>query len=81
MPIVRKQAEARPGRRYFDGTKLHDLRVARGYTRPQFAAVTEIPISMLVEYDRGRALPSVDRLFLLADTLGVKVEDLTSVAA
>lgn len=64
--------------RIFDGRKVAMRRRAKGWSQLQFSTLSGISIDMVREYEQGKSLPSVPRLFILADTLGCTVEDLTS---
>lgn len=64
--------------RAFDHTKIAKVRKARGMTQVEFAQQSGIPLDMVREYERHRSNPSVERLFIIVNTLGCSVEDLTT---
>lgn len=57
-------------------TKIKDLRLNKNYTQQQlaeFVGVTQAAINM---WENGKAMPTSDKLPLLANTLGCSITDL-----
>ncbi len=48
------------------GLSVHDLQVIFGFNSPQ----------AIYKWQNGAALPTVDNLIILADVLGVKIDDI-----
>lgn len=48
------------------GLTVHDLQVVFGFNSPQ----------AIYKWQNGTALPTVDNLIILADVLGVKIDDI-----
>ncbi len=61
--------------RRFDRLALKRLRERARVTQVKLAERSGIPIDTVRDYEQGRSTPSVERLFLLADTLGCSTED------
>jgi len=64
--------------RTFDHTKIKPKRRAKNWSQPVFARLSGIPLDTLRLYEQGRAVPSVGRLFMIADTLGCSLDDLST---
>jgi transcriptional regulator with XRE-family HTH domain len=60
------------------GTQLRALRLAAGLTLRTLASRAGVTASLLSQIETGRAHPSVQTLFSLAESLGVPVADLFS---
>lgn len=61
--------------REFDHLEIKRARRRAGLTQYQLAISSGIPLDTIRMYEQGRVTPSVERLFLLADTLGCKLDD------
>lgn len=66
------------GTRVFDHTKIQPKRKERGWSQLALAKLSGIPLDTLRLYEQGRAVPSVARLFMIADTLGCSLDDLST---
>lgn len=64
--------------RKFDARKIGKVRRARKFTQVSFAQASGIGLDSIRKYERGAATPSVERLFMIVNTLGCSVEDLTT---
>lgn len=64
--------------RKFDPERLRALRLLAKMTQPKMAERSGVPVDTYRDYEQGRAVPSVPRLFILADTLGCSLDDLAS---
>jgi transcriptional regulator with XRE-family HTH domain len=64
--------------RKFDPEKLRRLRRAAKMTQPKMAERSGVPLDTYRDYEQGKAVPSVPRLFILADTLRCSLDDLAS---
>lgn len=63
------------GRRRFDHTKIAKVRRMMKITQRDLASASGIPLDTIRQYEHGRAVPSVERLFMIADTLGCLTDD------
>ena len=54
------------------GTRIKDLRVARGMTQERLAEVMDINAKYLSNIERGKKNPTFDMLIKLVDALGVR---------
>lgn len=61
--------------RRFDRKALPRLRRKAKITQVKLAECSGIPLDTIRDYEQGRSTPSVERLFLIADTLGVRLDD------
>lgn len=61
--------------RRFDQLALKRLREHARVTQAKLAERSGIPIDTVRDYEQGRSTPSVERLFLLADTLGCSMDE------
>lgn len=59
------------------GENLKRIREERGVTRKQLAEATGITANMIGEYETGKKLPPLDKIFVIADSLEVAVVSLT----
>jgi transcriptional regulator with XRE-family HTH domain len=53
------------------GTKLRELREARGLTQDQLAGLSGLPAGTVRNYEQGRREPSWEAVWALAEALGV----------
>lgn len=58
------------------GTRLYDLRMARGWTQEQLAERTGFARETISEWENGNHSPLLDHLILLTDALGVPLRRL-----
>lgn len=58
------------------GTRIRELRQARGLTLQSLADACDLSQSMLSLVERGRASPSIGSLIVIANALGVQMSDL-----
>lgn len=65
-----------PMRRRFDPSAMKRLRRKLRVSQPQFAELSGIPLDTVRMYEQGRTLPSLERLFIIADTFGCPIDDL-----
>jgi transcriptional regulator with XRE-family HTH domain len=63
-------------RREFSGERLREIRLQSPYSLKQLAREVGIHVNTLMVYQRGVAIPSTNKLPLLADALGCKIDDL-----
>lgn len=63
------------------GSRIRNLREARGYTIESFARDLGWSWITVSRYERGKSTPSLERLHHIADTLDVSVEELLKAAA
>lgn len=61
--------------REFDHEAIKELRKRAGLTQYKLSIASGIPIDTLRMYEQGRVTPSVERFFILADTLGCSLDD------
>jgi transcriptional regulator with XRE-family HTH domain len=61
--------------RTYDKDALRKIRRRAGLTQVALATCSGVPLDTIRDYEQGRSTPSVDRLFILADTLGCSTED------
>lgn len=59
------------------GANLKKIRTLKGCTRQELAAALGLDVSQIALYEKGNSLPPLDRVFALADFLGVSIIDLT----
>jgi transcriptional regulator with XRE-family HTH domain len=62
--------------RTFDGAKLARLRHDRGLSLARLSMVVAIPQNRLWLWESGRATPTLANVVILADRLGVSLDDL-----
>lgn len=62
--------------RYFSGPRLREARKSTGLSPEHLAISIKRSSYTIREYEMGRVAPSVATLAAIADTLGVKVDDL-----
>jgi DNA-binding XRE family transcriptional regulator len=58
--------------------KLEEYIVESGLRKDYIANKLGVSVRMLRKYEKGESLPPLDKAFILADLLGVKVDDLYS---
>lgn len=58
------------------GTRLYDLRMARGWTQEQLAERTGIARETISEWENGNHSPLLDHLVIVCDALAVPVRRL-----
>ena len=58
--------------------KLEDYIRDSGLRKDYIANKLGVSVRMLRKYEKGESLPPLDKAFILADMLGVKVDDLYS---
>ncbi len=63
-------------KRKFDPSALKRLRGRQKLSQPIFATLSGIPLDTVRMYEQGRTLPSLERLVIIADTLGCKMDEL-----
>lgn len=63
------------------GTKIRELRAARNLSQEKLAVALGVSWSTVNRYERGITPPSLNRLHLIADVLGVPVTELLEDAA
>lgn len=63
-------------KRKFDPQSMKRLRKRHKLSQPRFATLSGIPLDTVRMYEQGRALPSVARLFIIADTFKCPLDDL-----
>lgn len=63
-------------KRKFDPDSMKRLRRRHKMSQPDFATVSGIPLDTVRMYEQGRTLPSVERLFIIADTFRCSLDDL-----
>ena len=61
------------------GRRIRAFRKLKGFTQEDFAKRIEISVSVLGEIERGNRKPTEDLIGRVTTTLGVTVEDLTSI--
>ncbi|WP_078593226.1 helix-turn-helix domain-containing protein [Evansella clarkii] len=61
------------------GRRIRAFRKLKGYTQEEFAKLLGISVSVLGEIERGNRKPSDELLEQVTDTLGVTLEELTSI--
>lgn len=65
-----------PTRRRFDPDAMKKLRKKARLTQPAFATASGIPLDTVRMYEQARTMPSLERLVIIADTLGCRIDDL-----
>lgn len=58
------------------GTNLQVVRKSKGMSQEKLADLAEIPRSQVSTIERGIGNPTLDTIKLLADVLGVKIQEL-----
>jgi DNA-binding XRE family transcriptional regulator len=58
--------------------KLEEYIKESGLRKDHIANKLGVTVRMLRKYEKGESLPPLDKAFILADLLGVKVDDLYS---
>ncbi|UTR12473.1 helix-turn-helix transcriptional regulator [Evansella sp. LMS18] len=61
------------------GRRIRAFRKLKGYTQEEFAKHLGISVSVLGEIERGNRKPSEELLEKVTETLGVTLEELTSI--
>lgn len=61
--------------RTYDKDALRKIRQRAKFTQVKLAERSGVPLDTIRDYEQGRSTPSVERLFILADTLGCSTED------
>lgn len=61
--------------REFDHEAIRAARKRAGLTQYKLAMASGIPLDTLRMYEQGRVTPSVERFFILADTLGCSLDE------
>ncbi|MBM7097968.1 helix-turn-helix transcriptional regulator [Bacillus sp. H-16] len=61
------------------GRRIRAFRKLKGYTQEGFAKELDISVSVLGEIERGNRKPSDELIASVASTLGVTIDDLTSI--
>lgn len=59
------------------GENLKRIRKEKKFSRQELAEATGIAANMIGEYETGRKLPPLDKIFILADSLDVALTDIT----
>ncbi len=60
-----------------NGTLIREIRVMKGYTASDMSKITHISKSYIEELERGdKVNPAFNKVVILAEALGVKVDDL-----
>lgn len=59
------------------GENLKRIRKEKNISRQELASKTGIASNMIGEYETGRKLPPLDKIFILADSLDVATTDIT----
>lgn len=63
--------------RRFDPDKMKIIRrLTAKLSQREFSVRSKIPIDTVREYEQGRTVPSVERLAVIADTLGCSLDEL-----
>jgi transcriptional regulator with XRE-family HTH domain len=62
----------------FDGSKLLDLRLAKGMTLAALAGELKVSAAAVSKWERGRCSPEIDNALKLAEVLECKIESLFS---
>ncbi len=63
------------------GRRLKAARTVCDLSQVELSEKTEIPLSMIKQYERGRCLPRADRLHKIVSALGITTDDLFEGAA
>lgn len=66
--------------RTFDHAKLASLRKEKGFTQSQLGEKCGADNTVISHWETGSAAPRADKLPLVADALGVSIDDLYTVA-
>lgn len=61
--------------RRFDHTKIKRFRSRTKLTQYKVSQLAGISLDTYRDYEQGRVTPSVERLFMIADVLGCKLDD------
>jgi transcriptional regulator with XRE-family HTH domain len=64
--------------RTFDPERMKAARRRANMSQRDLADRSGIPVTMIQEYEQGKSIPSVPRLFIIADTLKCSADDLAS---
>ena len=64
--------------RFIMGFKLKQFRLEKGLTLKELAEETNLSISYLSEIEKGKKYPKPEKIFQLAQSLGVSFDDLVS---
>lgn len=64
--------------RSFNPEKMKAARRNANMSQRDLADRSGIPVTMIREYEQGKSIPSVPRLFIIADTLKCSADDLAS---
>jgi transcriptional regulator with XRE-family HTH domain len=64
--------------RSFDPERMKAARRSANMSQRDLADRSGIPVTMIREYEQGKSIPSVPRLFIIADTLKCSADDLAS---
>lgn len=70
---------SRPSYRGFRGSFLKELREQRGWTQEQLAIATSVFPPMIGKWEREQVVPEARSVARLAEVLGVRPQDFTSV--
>lgn len=76
MPDTTSPADERGRRRQELGDRVRDLRRRRGWTQEELAHATGFDRKSINRVETAAYSPALDRVFLLADALGVTAADL-----
>lgn len=63
-------------KRKFDPQAMKRLRRYKKMSQPEFATLSGIPLDTIRMYEQGRTLPSIERLFIIADTFRCSLDAL-----
>ncbi|MCC8168939.1 MAG: helix-turn-helix domain-containing protein [Oscillospiraceae bacterium] len=56
------------------GEKILIFRRRKGYSRKQLAEILGVTVSTIANYENGVTLPDADKISILADVLGVRLD-------
>ena len=76
LVVPRSSEDARDARRERLGSRVRQLRVASGMTQEQLAEACGLDRKTVNRFETGALSPAVDRLFVIADALGVTASQL-----
>lgn len=76
MPTKRDPEALRQRRRAALGTRVRELRADRGWTQEELAHRTGFDRKSVNRVETAAYSPTVDRIFVLADALGVTASEL-----
>lgn len=57
-------------------TNIKQLRILRGYTQAQLAALVDVSESAISQYESGKKIPSTETLYKLGEALDCPVSDI-----